>query len=44
MIFGYWMAGSQQLLSNDYLTPRANTADVDLSDHTLHVFIDQRGW
>ena len=28
LIFGYWMVSSQQLLSNDYLTPRETVADV----------------
>ena len=39
LIFGYWMAGSQQLLSNDYLIPRASTEDVELTDHTIGVHV-----
>ena len=44
LIFGYWMASSQQLLSNDYLTPRANTADVLASDHKVGIIFSGRGW
>ena len=32
------------MLSNDYLIPRASTEDVELTDHTIGVFIDIRGW
>lgn len=44
LFFGYWMAGSQQLLSNDHLTPFANTESTPESGHTVGLILDNRGW
>ena len=44
LVFGYWMASSQQLLSNDHLTPRASVADVLESDHKMGIIFSNRGW
>lgn len=38
------MVSSQQLLSNDHLTPRANTNDVLLSNHEMGIIFNGKGW
>jgi hypothetical protein len=35
LISGYWMLSSKQLLSNENLTPKARTRDVDITGHTV---------
>ena len=35
LIFGYWMASSPQLLSNDNLTPMENSTDTYITGHTM---------
>ena len=43
MTFGYWMASSLQLISNDHLNPRADTDDVSDSSHTFQT-VFYIGW
>ena len=35
LVFGYWMAASQQLISNDHLIPMTSSNNVPLLDHTF---------
>lgn len=44
VVFGFWMATSQQLLSNDYLQPVADTDSVPDSDHNMFFMFSARGW
>jgi len=44
MLFGYWMASSQQLLSNDYLVPRETASEVYQTTHTVGTLVDSQGW
>jgi|Transcript_33532 hypothetical protein len=44
MLFGYWMASNQQLISNDHLVPRATSDDVIESTHTMGTVFSNRGW
>ena len=44
IVFGYWMASNQQLLSNDHLKPVADTNDTADSDHLMFFMFDSRGW
>lgn len=43
MTFGYWMASSLQLISNDHLYPRQDTDEVPDSGHTLGTLVGI-GW
>jgi len=44
MLFGYWMASNQQLISNDHLVPRATSDDLIESTHTMGTVFSNRGW
>jgi hypothetical protein len=44
LIFGYWMASSQQLQSNEHLSPVDRSGDTPISNHGMgSVFVPQ-GW
>lgn len=42
--FGYWMASSRQLISNDYLTPVAQTREAAASSHLWQSVFAPAGW
>lgn len=44
LLSGYWMLSSKQLLSNEYLTPKARTRDVDITGHTISGIATKEGW
>jgi len=44
LIFGYWMASNQQLLSNDHLEPVAQSNDTYISGHTMGSVFESAGW
>ena len=44
VIFGYWMASNQQLLSNDHLTAVPSSLDVYVTDHTMTSVFQGEGW
>jgi len=44
LAFGYWMISSRQLLSNDYLTPVAETRDAAKSSHLWQSVFGPQGW
>lgn len=44
LVFGYWMASSQQLLSNDHLTPMTNSMDTYVTGHTMGSVFSGSGW
>ena len=44
LIFGFWMASSQQLLSNKHLSPVADTEAVYDSNHMMFIAFDHKGW
>jgi hypothetical protein len=44
LLSGYWMLSSKQLLSNDNLTPKARTRDVDITGHTVSGLAKSEGW
>jgi hypothetical protein len=44
LIFGYWMASNEQLLSNSHLTAVPTTMDTYVSDHTMGDVFSGDGW
>ena len=44
LIFGYWMASSQQLISNDYLSPTPSSTDTYITQHTMGDVFSSQGW
>lgn len=42
--FGYWMASSQQLLSNDHLTARTLSTDTYITSHGMGSIFTGNGW
>ena len=44
LIFGYWMASSEQLLSNDNLTPMVSSTDTYITGHTMQTVFQGVGW
>lgn len=42
--FGYWMVSSQQIMSNDNLTPVSNQSSFDKSNHLFQSFFEPKGW
>ena len=44
LIFGYWMASSQQLISNDYLMATTLSTDTYITQHTMGDVFSDQGW
>ena len=44
LIFGYWMASSQQLISNDYLSPTTSSTETYITQHTMGGVFSGQGW
>jgi len=44
LTFGYWMFSSNQLLSNDHLTPKPSSRDVEVTGHTFGTVTSREGW
>ena len=44
LIFGYWMASSQQLISNDFLEATASSTDTYITQHTMGNVFSGQGW
>jgi len=44
LIFGYWMASNQQLLSNDHLTPVDSSLSTYVSGHSFLSVFQGTGW
>lgn len=44
LIFGYWMASSQQLESNVHLTPVSRSSDTPVVDHGMGSMFTAQGW
>lgn len=44
LIFGYWMASNQQLLSNDHLTPVDSSLSTYISGHSFLSVFQGTGW
>ena len=44
VIFGYWMASNQQLLSNNHLTPVAASTDTYIANHSYVSVFQGVGW
>lgn len=44
LAFGYWMAASKQLLSNDYLFHVTRGSETLRSDHTMEDVFTKEGW
>jgi hypothetical protein len=44
VIFGYWMASNQQLLSNDHLTPVESSFSTYVTNHTMGDIFSVEGW
>ena len=44
LIFGYWMASSEQLLSNSQLTPMEYSTDTYITNHTMGTVFSGQGW
>ena len=44
VIFGYWMASNQQLLSNDHLTPVESSFSTYVTNHTMGDIFSGEGW
>ena len=44
VIFGYWMASNQQLLSNENLTPVETSTSIYVTNHTVGVVFSGAGW
>ena len=44
IIFGYWMASNQQLLSNDHLTPVESSTSTYVTNHTMGLVFSPDGW
>jgi len=44
LLFGYWMFSSNQLLSNDFLTPKPSSKDVEVTGHTFGTVTSREGW
>lgn len=42
--FGYWMASSLQLVSNEWLTPITTSGSTSITHHTLFDLFTARGW
>jgi hypothetical protein len=44
LLSGFWMLSSHQLLSNENLTPKARTRDVNITGHTMGSITHKEGW
>lgn len=44
LAFGYWMASSNQLLSNEFLTPVTSESDTRLTGHVFQDIFKAAGW
>ena len=44
VIFGYWMASNQQLLSNEHLTPVESSTSTYVTNHTMGDIFSGEGW
>lgn len=44
LMFGYWMASNQQLISNDYLTAVPKSTSTYITSHTMGTVFQGVGW